>query len=32
MGGGNSRSVSLRRGTIGYDTVKDFPKIKAEVL
>lgn len=24
--------VILRRGTIGYDTVKDFPKIKAKVL
>ena len=24
--------VILRRGTIGYDTVKDFPKIKASVL
>jgi homoserine O-acetyltransferase len=24
--------VILRRGTIGYDTVKDFPKIKAGVL
>ncbi|HMD67054.1 MAG TPA: hypothetical protein VKG22_10460 [Stellaceae bacterium] len=24
--------VILRRGTIGYDTVKDFPKIKARVL
>jgi len=24
--------VILRRGTIGYDTVKDFPQIKAKVL
>jgi len=24
--------VILRRGTIGYDTVRDFPKIKAKVL
>ena len=24
--------VILRRGTIGYDTAKDFPKIKAKVL
>ena len=24
--------VVLRRGTIGYDTMKDFPKIKAKVL
>ena len=24
--------VILRRGTIGYDTVKDFPKIRAKVL
>ena len=24
--------IILRRGTIGYDTVKDFPKIKAKVL
>jgi len=24
--------VILRRGTIGYDTMKDFPKIKAKVL
>jgi homoserine O-acetyltransferase/O-succinyltransferase len=24
--------VILRRGTIGYDTVKDFPKIRAKIL
>ncbi len=24
--------VILRRGTIGYDTVKDFAKIKAKIL